>query len=667
MDLEQFSQYVAWFTYILIFARTVVQAVRRPRRANIDIALLFSATTIIIALSVANRLRLLADAPFLATAASSTSLLLLLALPYLLLRLVDDFSNVPTWLMRASEVALGLMVLTVVVTTVVLGALPPLWLLAAMILYMVGFLVYSAVAFWRESKRSSGVTKRRLAAVAWGSIFLCALFVLVVLSISLPAFALAWRLLSDVASLASGISYFLGFAPPLFLRRAWQEPELRAFLSRAASLPRLPDTNSILRELERGTRSSVGAPHASIGLWDEERQVLHFGTPATAMDIVPNHKSIAGRAFLTQKPALTDNIEIDNPTGAKLALQYGARALLAAPITAGDRRLGVLVAYAPRAPIFADEDLELVKLLADQAAVVLESRALIDEAARVQAREEVARLKEDFLSAAAHDLKTPLTVLVAQAQFLQRRVTRNPELPADPKSIQRIVQETQRLRELVLELLDASRTEQGMLVGEREEVDLVALAKQVCARRATERHPCTVVAKGRVVGHYDEVRITQLIENLVENAIKYSPEGGAVLVKVWREARGNCLSVTDEGIGIPSADIPRLFERFHRGTNVNDRKFSGMGLGLFICRGIAEQHGGRIWATSEPGKGSTFQVMLPVNPPFSDPATGNQSDDAAREPSPARATATDTGSGSQTPLVLAEGGKNAAPRPNPGH
>ncbi|HVG00614.1 MAG TPA: ATP-binding protein [Chloroflexia bacterium] len=664
MDVEQFSQYVSWLTYLLIFARTVVQAVRRPRRANIDIALLFSATTIIIALSVASRLRLLADPPFLTTVSTAVTILLLLALPYLLLRLVDDFSNVPAWLMRASEVALALMVVTVVV----LEAKLPLWLLSAMLLYMVGFLVYSTVAFWRESRRSTGVTRRRLAAVAWGSIFLCAIFLLVILSIALPAYALAWRLLSDVASLASGISYFIGFAPPLFLRRAWQEPELRAFLGRAASLPRLPDTNSILRELERGTRSSVGAPHASIGLWNEERQVLHFGTQPTAMDIVPNHNSIAGRAFLTQRPALTDNIEIDNPTGARLALQYGARALLAAPITAGDRRLGVLVAYAPRAPIFADEDLELVKLLADQAAVVLESRALIDEAARVQAREEVARLKEDFLSAAAHDLKTPLTVLVAQAQFMERRVTRNPELPADPKSIQRIVQETQRLRELVLELLDASRAEQGMLVGEREEVDLVALAEQVCARRATERHPCTVEAEGRVVGHYDEVRITQLIENLVENAVKYSPEGGAVLVKAWREAEGNCLSVADEGIGIPSADIPRLFERFHRGTNVNDRKFSGMGLGLFICRGIAEQHGGRIWATSEPGKGSTFQVMLPVNPTANAPATGNQtSNNSALEPSAERDTATDTNSGSQTPLVLAEGGKNAASRPNPGH
>ncbi|MEA2573170.1 MAG: hypothetical protein QOH93_468, partial [Chloroflexia bacterium] len=628
MDLEQFSQYVSWFTYILIFARTATKAVRRPLRANIDIALLFSVTTLIIASSVISRLGILPPGDPWPSITFAITLTALLALPYLLLRLVDDFANVPTWLMRGSEVTLAV----IAIVAVAVGVRLPSWLLSGMLLYMAGLLVYCTLAFWRESRRSTGVTRRRLAAVAWGSVFLCSLFGLIILSIAVPQWGGLWRILTDATSLASGLSYFLGFAPPVFLRRAWQEPELRAFLGRAASLPRLPDTASILKELETGARNSVGAPHASIGLWEPEQQVLRFGAGGTLTDMQPSEASIAGRAFISQRPAFTDNIERDIPSAARLALQYGARALLAAPITAGDRRLGVLVAYAPRAPIFADEDLELVKLLADQAAVVLESRALIDEAARVQAREEVARLKEDFLSAAAHDLKTPLTVLVAQAQFLERRAARNPEAPADPKGIQRIVQETQRLRDLVLELLDASRAEQGMLVGHVEDVDLVALAQQVCARQTTEHHPCVVEATGQVLGRYDEVRITQLLENLVENAIKYSPEGGTVYVRVWREGGSNYLSVADEGIGIPGADIPRLFDRFHRGTNVNDRKFAGMGLGLFICRGIAEQHGGRIWATSEQGQGSTFHVVLPVEPPIGrEDATLKSVDNLARE------------------------------------
>jgi signal transduction histidine kinase len=246
--------------------------------------------------------------------------------------------------------------------------------------------------------------------------------------------------------------------------------------------------------------------------------------------------------------------------------------------------------------------------------VILESRALIDEAAQVQAREQVTRLKEDFLSAAAHDLKTPLTTLVAQTELLERRALRDPGAPADLAGLQKIKKEAHRLSRLVLELLDAARAEQGKLVGEREEVDLVAFARDVCARHQSERHRCLVEAAGPVIGLYDPNRIGQLVENLVENAVKYSPEGGTVLVKAWREDDWNRLSVIDCGIGIPKEDLPYVFERFHRGTNVDDRRFAGMGLGLYICRGIAEQHGGRIWVESaaEPSPRSRHPGLGPA-------------------------------------------------------
>ncbi len=196
----------------------------------------------------------------------------------------------------------------------------------------------------------------------------------------------------------------------------------------------------------------------------------------------------------------------DFPKYAEYSRRVGATTVLAAPITAGLRRLGVLVVYAQRPSIFAEDDLALIQLLADQAAVILESRALIDEAARVRAYEEATRLKDDFLSAAAHDLKTPLTTLVARTQLLERRAQRDPTAPADLASIQVLVQEGQRLKRLVLELLDASRTEQGRLVGARLAVDLVALTHTICQRHDSRRHPCSVEASGPVVGIYDQVR-----------------------------------------------------------------------------------------------------------------------------------------------------------------
>ena len=103
-----------------------------------------------------------------------------------------------------------------------------------------------------------------------------------------------------------------------------------------------------------------------------------------------------------------------------------------------------------------------------------------------------------------------------------------------------------------------------------------------------------------------------MIENLIDNAVKYSPAGGDVRVRVWTENGEAHLTVSDEGIGIPNADLPAIFDRFQRGTNVDDRRFTGLGLGLYICRGIAEAHGGRLWALSQPGRGSTFHVVLPL-------------------------------------------------------
>jgi signal transduction histidine kinase len=608
MSADDLIKYLSWFVYIVIFVQTAATAIRRPLRTNIDIVLFFTVSTVIVALSVAGAVGIL---PQNNTFVGSLTGGLLLSLAYMSMRLVDDFSDVPAWLMRLAAGGLAVCV----IGTFALAPHTPIGFVLLEVMYLIGFLLYGVAAFIRESRLSNGVTQRRMRLAAAGSIWLCVDLLFIVVALVAPIWPGFWLSLSDVAGLASGICYFLGFAPPGLLRRAWQEPELRRFLSRAAQLPRLPDTPAILREMERGAATSLGAPHATVGLWDADNETMQFTYDGEAAHFTMTPATTTGKAFLTQQPVFTPQIDLKNPAYAGQRRPHDALAVLAAPITAGDKRLGVLVVYAPKTPVFAEDDLALVQLLADQAAVVLESRALIDEAARVRAREEVTRLKEDFLSAAAHDLKTPLTTLVAQAQLLERRAVRAPAAPADVEGIRRLVREAQRLKTLVLELLDAARAEQGRLVGQREDVDLVALVQEICARHTSPRHPCIVDGPRSVAGVYDPVRIMQLVENLVENAVKYSPEGGAVRVKVWREDGYNNLTVTDSGIGIPSEDLPHIFERFHRGTNVDDRRFAGMGLGLFICRGIAEQHGGRIWVTRAPGGGSTFHVALPAAAP----------------------------------------------------
>jgi signal transduction histidine kinase len=589
---------------MLIFISVALRAVRQPTRAHTDITLFFGALAFIILASRIAALSGTTTPPWLLAVEVST----LMAMPYILLRLVDDFTSVRGPVKRAAEIGLAA---GIIATFAAMPALPP-----PVTLYVVGYFfvvsMFCAVAFIRAARRSKGVTRRRMEAISLGSILLGTDLLIAGLTPLAPDENRAvFQALGQLLGLGSAVAYYLGFAPPPILRRAWQEPELRSFLARAASLPRLPTTLDIVRELERGATNSTGTT-ARIGLWQDDTSKLRFWEDdGNTVDLEPG-THFAGRAYELQRPIFSANPIRENPDGAAGYRARNIGAVLATPITAGERRLGVLTFSAPRPPIFAVSDIELAGLLADQAAVVLESRALIDHATRVRAREEATRLKEDFLSAAAHDLKTPLTTVVAQAEFLERRAVREPSAPADLAGIRRVVRESKRLAGLVGDLLDATRLEQGGLVGEREPVDLATLAQEVCAHDTADRSICRVEASAPVVGAWDRRRVEQLLQNLVENAKKYSPDRTPIKVRVWQEESEARVAVEDSGIGIPAADLPRIFERFSRASNVDDKRFHGMGLGLFICRGIVEEHGGRIWVESEVGKGSTFHVALPI-------------------------------------------------------
>ncbi|MEP6775452.1 MAG: ATP-binding protein [Chloroflexota bacterium] len=635
MTLDELSQYLTWILYILVFAVVVVRAVRDPMRANVDVALLFGLPGLMILISALTKSGLLPTSHITSTLSSAA----LLGMVYMLVRLAYDFMDVPVWVIRTAEVTLAIiLVAAFMVTTSSLLTL-------AEIVYLLVALSYVSVVFVRASRKAGGVTRRRMIAITVGTLCLFAVLILASLSVAIPELTRDGQAFSELLGLASGLAYFIGFATPTIVRRAWQEPELRAFLQRAATLPRLPSTKAIIAEIENGAAVSVGTARANVALWNEaDNTLVYDGDKGGPWEIPVDANMATGKAFVTQAPVFLRQIKPGYPSYAR-AKEANVTSMLVAPITAGQRRLGVLAVYADRPPIFADEDLELVKLLADQAAVILESRTLMDQAVQVQVQQQSTRLKEDFLSAAAHDLRTPLTILVGQVELMERRIQRNPDAPAELVSVQRLKTETHRLKTLVLELLDAERIGQGSIVTMRSEVDLIEIAEEACQRHSNERHHCSVRAEGPVTGMYDPIRIQQLVENLVENAVKYSPDGGTVEIKLWSEPGGtihrvgeegveawNHLTVTDHGIGIPAGDLPSIFERFHRGTNVDDRRFVGMGLGLFICKTIAEQHGGRISVEStrinytnngtgntngiykdDSESGTTFHIVLPTS------------------------------------------------------
>ncbi|HEX9437700.1 MAG TPA: GAF domain-containing sensor histidine kinase [Candidatus Limnocylindria bacterium] len=610
MTAAELLQAIAQVTWLAIGAVEIARAVRRPTRTTIDIALFFGAIALV---TVEGRLVALAELPY-EDLVRATTLVIVIALPYLLLRVTRDFTTVAMPIVRVVELGL--------VASVILIATFGTTVLAAtlyVVVYFAAVAIYCAARAVTLAGSSYGVTRRRMGAVAAGSYFLGMAILIAGIALVAPGLAGVTAALTQICTVGSAISYAIGFTPPNELRKYWQLPELRAFLSRAAALPRAT-MDEIVDDLSEVAGRALGA-RSTIAVWDEAHRVLRFRDTVGAVppEVGPS-TFLSWRVFEGQRSLYVPDASAANPANAELYRSAGVGPVLIAPITAGERRLGVLEVFASREPIFEEDDLAFVELMAQQAAVIMEGRKLIDEAARARAVEEAARIKEDFVSAAAHDLKTPLTTIVAQAQLLERRAAREGRT-AELTGIQRLVRETTQLSRLVEELLDASRLERGALPIQPEPGDLAAIAREVTARERAGADRIQIVSNGTVAGMYDPERIRQLIDNLVENALKYSPAEDPIEVRVWSEDSTARLSVTDHGIGIPPEDMPHVFERFRRGSNVDHRKFGGIGLGLYICHGIVEQHGGRVWVESAPGRGTVFHVTFPVSAARERPAS----------------------------------------------
>jgi signal transduction histidine kinase len=177
--------------------------------------------------------------------------------------------------------------------------------------------------------------------------------------------------------------------------------------------------------------------------------------------------------------------------------------------------------------------------------------------------------------------------------------------------------QAKRLSKMVAALLDISRLEQGKLIIESSPVDLCALVRRVVeeVQPGLTQHTVEYISPddSSLLIDADELRLEQVLQNLISNAVKYSLNGGRVRVQVMRQGDIACIAVTDEGIGIPPEDIPHLFERFYRASNTDEQHVSGMGIGLYIVKEIVSLHGGRVEVESSVGSGSMFSVYLPFN------------------------------------------------------
>jgi signal transduction histidine kinase len=239
----------------------------------------------------------------------------------------------------------------------------------------------------------------------------------------------------------------------------------------------------------------------------------------------------------------------------------------------------------------------------------------LDNARLYQQAQEAIRIREEFLSVASHELRTPVTSLRGHAQLLTRQLElgRAPDQARLTRALRIIDDQSHKLARLVSQLLDISRLQIGKLILEPSECDIAELVGEVVARvQATTSRPIELHRPVAVVGEVDALRVEQIVTNLVDNALKYSPAERGVELEVAQPTAGTVqVAVRDWGPGIPPEHRAQIFERFHRGETKQHP--SGMGLGLYISRQIAELHGGTIQAEFPEDGGTRFVVLLPLH------------------------------------------------------
>lgn len=231
-------------------------------------------------------------------------------------------------------------------------------------------------------------------------------------------------------------------------------------------------------------------------------------------------------------------------------------------------------------------------------------------------QKELEQRKDDFISMASHELKTPLTVLTIYTQLLRERFKAEDRQDV-VLQLSKINDQINNLSRLVVDLLDVSRMQADKLELVQESVDIDELVREVIeSLQPTTTHQLLIEGEVHRTITGDRNRLMQVLMNVLTNAIKYSPRADSVVTRVTHTDNALTVSVQDFGIGIARSHQPRLFERFYRVSGEKGQTYPGLGLGLYIAYEIIQRHGGKMWVESVEGQGSTFSFSLPIADPL---------------------------------------------------
>jgi signal transduction histidine kinase len=594
---------IRWLTsavFILVFAIVVVRAVRRPSRSTLDVALFFAAPALVLAESAITQLFGVKAPPELGIA----SIVLLLALPPLTLRAIEGITSI-AWLVSSA---------------LIVGLPSPLsgGVTIFVLLYFVLAEGYAGVAVFRGTRHARGIVRARLQLIGAGTVLLALVFVVAGLAIVAPPLAL----LSQPLALLAGLAYLVGFAPPPVLRRAWAAPALHEFIRSTNRLAGERGIEEVRYGLADRAAAVLGTTTAGVGIWDEARKVLVYFTSRHDSVERSLDESLASRAFVEQRAIVED----EEKSGRRIPDAYRTRRLhvvLAAPMTVGDHRIGVVSAIAEREATFVEDDLELLRLVAEHAGVVLEGRRLLREVSGLNAVLETSLTDlralnsemESFSYAVSHDLRAPLRSIDGFSQILVE--DKSEALGEDGRELLgRVRAAAARMGELIDDLLDLSRLSRHEI--RPESVDLGRIATTVVAElRAREpaRDVQVSIALDGDPAVGDPRLLRVVLTNLLTNAWKFTRERRPAHICVGsdRESNTTRFFVRDDGVGFDMKYVDKLFGAFQRLHPATE--FEGTGIGLATVQRIIHRHGGSVWAEGEVGKGATFYFTLRPSSP----------------------------------------------------
>jgi PAS domain S-box-containing protein len=401
-----------------------------------------------------------------------------------------------------------------------------------------------------------------------------------------------------------------------FEQRRLRETETLLAVSRALSSTL--DPTETLRRVAREIALALGADMVGAYLADGTRDSLHpvagYRVPRDMIDTfrrfpipIRNHPAIE-ESWASRRAVWTDDMPTDPRVDPETIRKFPHQSDLFVPIRVKDRPVGgFFVIWWTERRAITDGEMRLLEGISDLAGIFLDNAQLYREAA------ETNRAKDEFLATLSHELRNPLGAIANAVTALERRSGAE-EAAARLRQI--IHRQTHHLARLVDDLLDVARATAGKIPLDRQPIDLSEVAGG-CVRTLREggrarRHRVTFRAESVIVSG-DATRLAQIITNMLDNAIKFTPSGGSVDVDVWREGQDAVLRVSDTGIGIGAEMLPRVFELFAQAGQPMDRSVGGLGIGLTLSRRFVEMLGGTIAASSDgPGRGAQFTVRLPV-------------------------------------------------------